>query len=169
MSIRMISICVLPSAPHAVARITDSFRRIHLDHRICFDSSLLQSKPDYRIGNIHCEGGDERVVRVQTQDCLRCQADSLADCIECMHDFSIAVKLVTEEISNHDNTRFQQRGNMAQCPLIALNDRKLTGFPVCICELIRCLSSPHRPPMKIRRRCKLRRHPRQQVGSGPIT
>ena len=81
----------------------------------------VQPVPDHRVRHISCKRASQRVVGIQAQYASgRCE-DALSDFVQCMHDLSVSVQLIAEQIGHDDHLRRYQRCYLFQGAFITLD------------------------------------------------
>ena len=87
----------------------------------------IHAEPDDLVRHAVRKGSGERAVRVQAERCIRHMRDTLADGVERVRNFAVAVKLVAEDVVHDKALDGQIFARSAECGLVALDERVGVG------------------------------------------
>ena len=116
MRIGMVIILILCAAPDTISRV----RNFHI---FLFADRTVNTEIGHRIRNTERQRCRQRIIRVQAENRIRDQADSLSDLLKCMHDLTVPVKLIAEQVRHDNNLRVNLRNHLLEGALITFNHR----------------------------------------------
>ena len=83
----------------------------------------IHAEPDDLVRHAVRKGSGERAVRVQAERCIRHMRDTLADGVERVRNFAVAVKLVAEDVVDDQTFDRQVFARFAEGCLVTLDER----------------------------------------------
>ena len=116
MAVGDVVVLIFGLAVDAVRRVGQLVRGLLVDRDI-------HAEPDDLVRHAVRKGSGERAVRVQAERCIRHMRDTLADSVERVRNFAVAVKLVAEDVVDDQTFDRQVFARFAEGCLVALDER----------------------------------------------
>ena len=114
MRIGMVIILILCAAPDTISCV----RNLHI---FLFSDGTVDTEIGHRVRNAERQRCRQGIIGVQAENRVRNQADSLTYLLKCMHDLTVPVKLIAEQVRHDNHLRMYPRNHLLEGALIAFN------------------------------------------------